>query len=48
LENKEVFELVRENGQDVLPIVMVNGKILASKYYPDFANLKEMIEGVLK
>ncbi len=48
LENKEIFELVRENGQDVLPIVMVNGKILSSRAYPDFTDLKEIIEGVLK
>lgn len=47
LENKEVFELVKQNGQDILPIVWVNGKITAKGQYPDYPALKGMIEEAL-
>ncbi|MBE3093206.1 MAG: arsenite efflux transporter metallochaperone ArsD [Actinobacteria bacterium] len=41
LENKEIFQLVKENGQEILPITTINGKIIAKKKYPKFNELKE-------
>lgn len=41
LENKEIFQLVKVNGQEILPITTVNGKIIAKKKYLKFNELKE-------
>ena len=41
LENKEVFQLVKENGKEILPITAINGKIIAKKRYPKLNELKE-------
>ncbi|MCL4416482.1 MAG: arsenite efflux transporter metallochaperone ArsD [Actinobacteria bacterium] len=41
LENKEIFQLVKENGKEILPITVVNGKIIAKKKYLKFNELKE-------
>ncbi|MCL5771103.1 MAG: arsenite efflux transporter metallochaperone ArsD [Actinobacteria bacterium] len=41
LENKEIFQLVKENGKEILPITVVNGKIIAKKRYLKFNELKE-------
>jgi len=41
LENKEIFQLVKENGQQILPITTINGKVIAKKRYLKFNELKE-------
>ena len=41
LENKEIFQLVKVNGQQILPITTINGKIIAKKKYLKFNELKE-------
>ena len=41
LENKEIFQLVKENGQEILPITTINGKIIAEKRYLKFDELRE-------
>lgn len=41
LENKEIFQLVKLNGQQILPITTINGKIVAKKKYLKFNELKE-------
>ena len=41
LENKAIFQLVKENGQEILPITTINGKIIAKKRYLKFNELKE-------
>ena len=41
LENKEIFQLVKLNGQQILPITTINGKIVAKKRYLKFNELKE-------
>jgi len=46
LENKEVFEQVRKNGQDVLPIVTINGKIIAKQKYLKYDELKKIIKEI--
>ncbi len=40
LENKEIFQLVKEKGQGILPITMVNGKIVAKQKYLSYDELK--------
>lgn len=44
LENKEIFQLVKEKGQEVLPITTVNGKIIAQQRYLKFDELKDAFE----
>ena len=41
LENKEIFQLVKENGQEILPITTINGKVVAMMKYPKLSELKE-------
>jgi hypothetical protein len=41
LENKEVFQLVKEKGKEILPITAINGKVIAEKRYLKFNELKE-------
>ncbi|MCL4354541.1 arsenite efflux transporter metallochaperone ArsD [Patescibacteria group bacterium] len=41
LENKKIFQLVKENGKEVLPITAINGKIISKKRYLKFNELKE-------
>ena len=41
LENKAIFQLVKENGQEILPITTINGKIIAKKRYLKFNEIKE-------
>ena len=41
LENKEIFQLVKENGKEILPITTINGKIIAKDRYLKFNDLKE-------
>ena len=43
LENKEIFQLVKEHGKEILPITTINGKIIAKKTYLKFNGLKEEI-----
>ena len=41
--NKEVFQLVRENGQEILPITTINGEIIARQKYLKFEELKGIL-----
>jgi len=41
MENKEIFQLVKINGQQILPITTINGKIIAKKRYLKFNEFKE-------
>lgn len=41
LENKEIFQLVKGNGQEILPITTINGEIIAKERYLKFNELKE-------
>lgn len=41
MENKEVFQLVKEKGKEILPITAINGKIIAEKRYLKFDELRE-------
>jgi len=44
LENKEIFQLVKENGPSVLPITTLNRKIIAKKKYLKYHELKKELE----
>jgi hypothetical protein len=45
LENKEIFKLVKENGQDILPITTLNGKIIVVKRYMKYEELEKFLTG---
>jgi hypothetical protein len=45
LENKEIFQLVKEKGPNILPITTINGKIAIKQKYPRYAEFKKLIEG---
>ncbi len=44
LENKEISQMVKENGQGILPITTINGKIIAKQKYLTYTELKKEIE----
>ena len=44
LENKEIFQLVKEKGQDILPITAINGKIIARQKYLKYDEVKKIVQ----
>ncbi len=42
--NKEIFQLVKENGQGILPITTVNGEIVARQRYLKYDEFKKILE----
>jgi hypothetical protein len=44
LDNKEIFQIVKENGPSVLPIVTLNGKIMSKRNYLTYEEFKQMLE----
>lgn len=44
LEDKEIFQLVREKGQDILPITTINREIIAKQKYLKFDELKAALK----
>ena len=45
MANMEVGKLVRENGQKILPITVLNGKVVKSGAYPTLEELKSNLRG---
>ena len=45
MANMEVGKLVRENGQKILPITVLNGKVIKSGQYPNLEELKSNLRG---
>ncbi len=43
LENMEISQLVKENGQDILPIITLNGKIASKQKYLNYDELKTIL-----
>lgn len=39
--NETVLHLLQENGQDILPITLVNGKLVKTGTYPTMADLQD-------
>ena len=42
--NKEIFQMVKDNGQEILPITAINGEIVAKQKYLKYDELKEILE----
>jgi hypothetical protein len=45
LQTTEVKDLVKANGPKILPITMIDGKIVKKEKYPRYAELKSLIDG---
>ena len=45
MANMEVGKLVKENGQKILPITVLNGKVIKSGSYPTLEELKLALRG---
>jgi hypothetical protein len=43
IQNPEIFSLLKENGVNILPVTVVNGKIKKTKKYPSFKELKNLL-----
>ncbi|MFH1606709.1 MAG: arsenite efflux transporter metallochaperone ArsD [Nanoarchaeota archaeon] len=48
LEDKDVFQMVKEKGQDILPIITLNRKIIAKQKYLKYDELKKVLESESK
>ena len=44
LQNKTIFELIKGNGASVLPVTMLDGKIVAQQRYPKYEELRALVE----
>ncbi|MEX6587460.1 arsenite efflux transporter metallochaperone ArsD [Paraclostridium bifermentans] len=45
MSNMDVGKLVRENGQQILPITVLDGKVIKSGAYPSLEELKSSLRG---
>ena len=43
LDNKEIREIVKANGPSILPIIVIDGKIMMKEKYPSYSQLKDML-----
>ncbi len=46
LQEPLIFDRIRENGPNVLPITVVDGKIILEKKYPELEDLSYLLEQV--
>jgi len=44
LENKAIFQTIKENGSDILPITTLDGNIIAKQKYPKYEELKKALD----
>ena len=44
MQNKDVMELLKKNGVEVLPITIANGKVVKQKSYPTYEEMKSYSE----
>ncbi len=44
MQTKEVMELLKKNGVEVLPITIANGKVVKQKAYPTYEEMKSYLE----
>ena len=42
--NKEVFQMVKDNGGTILPITAINGEIVARQKYLKYDEIKNLLE----
>ena len=45
LQTQEIRDLVKANGPKILPITMINGKIIKKEKYLKYAELKSLLDG---
>lgn len=45
MQTPEVRDLVRKNGPSILPITMIDGKVVKKQEYPKYAELTPLLEG---
>jgi hypothetical protein len=45
MQTTEVRDLVRKNGPSILPVTMIDGKVVKKQQYPKYAELKPLLEG---
>ncbi len=43
LENQQIYDLVQENGPEILPITVVDDEIVAKSHYLSYDDLKELV-----
>lgn len=43
IENMDIHRLIREKGLNILPITMINGRIVAMQRYLTYAELKNFL-----
>jgi len=44
LKNKEIFQLIKEEGQKALPVIYINGRIISKYKYLKLNELREELE----
>ncbi len=44
MQNKDIMELLKKNGVEVLPITIANGKVVKEKAYPTYEEMKSYAE----
>ena len=45
LENKSIFQLVKDKGPNILPITTLNGKIVSKQKYLKYDEFKKILNG---
>ncbi len=45
LQTKEIRDMVKENGPGILPITMIDGRVVKKQKYPKYAELKKLLGG---
>ena len=45
MQTKEIMELLKKHGVEVLPITIANGKVVKQKSYPTYEEMKSYAEG---
>lgn len=43
LQYKDIRDIVKANGPSILPIIVIDGKVMMKQKYPKYAELKEML-----
>ena len=46
LENKDIFQTVKDKGPGILPITTIDGKIVSKHRYPLYVDLRKEIESL--
>ena len=47
MQNKEVMELLKKHGVEILPITVANGRVVKEKSYPTYHEMKSYVQSGL-